>query len=152
MEATTILTRGDTLDASGSETNWGNPRTTKAMIDTVRAAGFKSMRVPVSWDTYVSGNDKVIASWFLDRVEEVVRYGLDNGMYVIVNVHHTNGWEATTYLISKNLQPCQVIAHAMSYRAVKMHQPEQEVGHDAEQGAVPTRFADARILRTLRLA
>jgi hypothetical protein len=46
-------------------------------------------------------------------------------------------------LISKNLQPAQVVAHAMSYRAGKMHQPEQEVGHGAEQGAVPTRSADA---------
>ena len=34
----------------------------------------------------------------------------------------------------------------MSHLAEKMSQPEQEVGHGAEQGAVPTRSADARIL------
>lgn len=87
---------GNTLDAFGSETNWGNPKTTKAMIDAVRRAGFTTLRVPVTWDPYMSGNNRQIASWWLDRVEEVVKYGLDNGMHVIVNVHHSNGWQATT--------------------------------------------------------
>ncbi|PLK48524.1 glycoside hydrolase family 5 protein [Uliginosibacterium sp. TH139] len=88
---------GNALDAIGGETNWGNPKTTRAMIDKVRSAGFKSLRVPVSWDDYTSGSSYSIASTRLDRVEEVVNYGLANGMYVIINVHHHNGWEAPTY-------------------------------------------------------
>ena len=88
---------GNSLDALGGETNWGNPVTTKAMIDKVKSAGFKTLRVPVSWDDFTSGSGYTIASARMNRVEEVVNYGLANGMYVIVNVHHTNGWIAPTY-------------------------------------------------------
>lgn len=88
---------GNALDSFGGETNWGNPKTTKSMIDTVKNGGFKTLRVPVSWDDYVSGSNYTIASWWLDRVEEVANYGIANNMYVIINVHHTNGWQAPTY-------------------------------------------------------
>ena len=46
---------GDALDSFGgddvtdTETAWGNPRTTKAMIDSVRKAGFNTVRLPVCW-------------------------------------------------------------------------------------------------------
>lgn len=83
---------GNSLDATGGETGWGNPKTTKTMIDTVRLAGFKTLRVPVRWDEHVSGTGFTIEASWLNRVEEVVNYGLSNGMYVIVNVHHHNGW------------------------------------------------------------
>jgi endoglucanase len=88
---------GNSLDASVNETNWGNPTTTKAMIDKVRSAGFTTLRVPVSWDDHVSGSSYTIASAWLDRVEQVANYGIANDMFVIVNVHHNNGWEAPTY-------------------------------------------------------
>ena len=92
---------GNTLEATGMkgasvrdyETGWGNPVTTKAMIDGVRAAGFKSMRVPVAWSNLMGpGPDYAIDEGLLDRVEQVARYGLDNGMYVIVNIHWDGGW------------------------------------------------------------
>lgn len=89
---------GNALDALGGETNWGNPLTTQAMIDAVAKAGFKSLRVPVSWDEHVSGAGYAISAARLARVEEVVNYGLRNGMYVIINVHHTSSsWESPTY-------------------------------------------------------
>jgi endoglucanase len=94
---------GNTLDAYGNtanpladETQWGNPKTTKALVDAVRKAGFTTMRVPVSWDDHMSGNARTIDPAWLDRVEEVLRYALDDGMTVIVNIHHNNGWEAPT--------------------------------------------------------
>jgi len=43
---------GNTLDAP-TETAWGNPRTTKAMIEKVREMGFNAVRVPVTWDTHI---------------------------------------------------------------------------------------------------
>lgn len=92
---------GNTLDAFGNtanpladETYWGNPKTTKAMIDTVRKAGFTTLRLPVSWDDHLSGAARTIDPAWMNRVEEVVKYALDNGMAVIVNIHHNNGWEA----------------------------------------------------------
>ena len=69
--------------------------TTQAMIDKVAAAGFNVMRVPVTWDTgygiyhRIGGApDYAIKPEFLDRLETVVKWGLDNGMYVIINTHH----------------------------------------------------------------
>ena len=83
---------GNTLDATGgegvgAETSWGNPVTTKEMIDEVKEAGFNVFRVPVSWGTHVDDDFNIDAAW-LDRVEEVVNYGLDNDMFVILNTHH----------------------------------------------------------------
>lgn len=72
--------------ASDGETAWGNPKTTKEMIDAVKAAGFNAVRVPVTWGEHMNG-DTIDSAW-LDRVHEVVGYVLDNGMYCIVNVHH----------------------------------------------------------------
>lgn len=72
--------------ASDGETAWGNPKTTKSMIDTVKAAGFNAVRIPVSWNDHMSG-DTIDSAW-IERVNEVVDYAIDNGMYVILNVHH----------------------------------------------------------------
>jgi len=55
-------------------------------------------------------------------------------------------------LISKMIQLARVLAHAMRYRAEMMSQPEQEVGHGAEQGAISARAVDAGVLRQLRIA
>lgn len=83
---------GNTLDAIGSggleaEMSWGNPETTKEMIDAVKAAGFNVMRVPVSWGMHLDNEYNIDKAW-LERVREVVDYGLDNGMFVILNTHH----------------------------------------------------------------
>lgn len=94
---------GNTMDATGNtstaladETAWGNPVTTKANLDALKKAGFRSLRLPVSWDDHVSGSARTIDAAWLNRVEEIANYALDNGMYVIVNIHHNNGWEAPT--------------------------------------------------------
>lgn len=94
---------GNTLDATGNtanpindETYWGNPVTTQANIDAVHQAGFNTLRLPVSWDDHISGTDHVIDSAWLNRVEAITNYALNNGMYVIINIHHNNGWEMPT--------------------------------------------------------
>ena len=95
---------GNTMESLGvkDETGWGNPMTTQAMIDAVKNAGFKTLRVPTSWDDHFSGSTYTIATSWLDRVETVVNYGLKDGMYVILNVHHTSGWEDTTLANESN--------------------------------------------------
>lgn len=75
-----------TWEVSDFETAWGNPRTTKAMIDTVKKAGFNAVRIPISWNEHMNGN-KIDGDW-LNRVNEVVDYVIDNDMYAIINVHH----------------------------------------------------------------
>lgn len=87
---------GNTLDAAGGETNWGNPFTEKYMIDAIAARGFKTLRIPVTWDGHLyGGSNYAIENAWMDRVEKIVNYGLDNGMYVIINIHHDEWVEPT---------------------------------------------------------
>ena len=45
---------GNTLDAwPGGETGWGNPLTTKQMIDTLKAADFNTVRLPMTWKDHL---------------------------------------------------------------------------------------------------
>lgn len=94
---------GNTLDANKesdeqmipetSETSWGMPLTTKAMIDKIKASGFKTIRIPVSWHNHYA-DGKIDAAW-LERVKEIVDWAVkDNGMYAIINIHHDT-WSGT---------------------------------------------------------
>ncbi len=88
---------GNTFDAiDGNMSNeldyesyWCGVITTKDMIDDIKEAGFNSVRIPVSWHNHVDENYRISEAW-LDRVQEVVDYVYDNGMYVILNIHHDN--------------------------------------------------------------
>ena len=71
------------------ETAWVGVKTSRKLIQTVHAAGFETIRIPVSWHNHVDDNFQVNALW-MERVKEVVSWALDEGMYVIVNVHHDN--------------------------------------------------------------
>lgn len=96
---------GNSLEAASSptmasETLWGNPRTTKAMIDAVKNAGFNAVRIPCAWSGYIEdvATHRISESWLL-RVKEVVDYCIENGMYAIINTHWDGGWleENPTY-------------------------------------------------------
>lgn len=83
---------GNSLDShdtnsSDTETGWGNPKTTQQMIDTVKAAGFNAVRIPVTWGEHMSADGTIDAAW-MSRVKEVVDYAYNDGLYVILNVHH----------------------------------------------------------------
>lgn len=77
------------------ETHWGQPKTTQAMIDGMKAAGFDTIRIPVAWmtnATHLYEGDYTIDADYMDRVEEVVCYARKAGMYVIINDHWDGGW------------------------------------------------------------
>jgi endoglucanase len=57
------------------------------MIDTIQAAGFNTIRIPVSWHNHVDDNFQISEAW-MNRVQEVVDYAYNNDMYVIINIHH----------------------------------------------------------------
>lgn len=111
LEATRLMGNGinlgNTLEACDSnvgiktntplsyETHWGQPKTTQAMIDGMKAAGFDTIRIPVAWmtnATHLYEGDYTIDADYMDRVEEVVRYARKAGMYVIINDHWDGGW------------------------------------------------------------
>ena len=87
---------GNTLDAYGctpaSETCWGNPMVSAAYVKLVKDSGFNAIRIPVSWDQYADQTTGKISDAWLNRVKQVVQYAVDNGLYVIVNVHWDGGW------------------------------------------------------------
>lgn len=88
---------GNTLDATPTETSWGNPLINQALLNGIKAAGFKSVRVPVTWGPHADANHNIDPAW-MARVTQVVKYARNAGLYVIINVHH-DGYELleTTY-------------------------------------------------------
>ncbi|HET9173307.1 MAG TPA: cellulase family glycosylhydrolase [Actinospica sp.] len=84
---------GNTLDAFPTETSWGNPLVTKKLFDTVKAEGFRSVRIPVTWSSYQSATAPyTIDPTWMARVKQVVDWALDDGLYVDLNVHH-DSWQ-----------------------------------------------------------
>ena len=70
------------------KTNWGNPVITEKLIQSVKAAGFKSIRIPVSYFAKIDDDkDYMIDSKWLDRVQEVVNYCIKNDLYAVINIH-----------------------------------------------------------------
>ncbi len=84
---------GNTLDAIPDETSWGNPLTTKALFDKIKAEGFRSVRIPVTWSGHQSATAPytIDAAW-MNRVKQVVDWALADGLYVVLNVHH-DSWQ-----------------------------------------------------------
>lgn len=83
---------GNQLEASSnkvpSETAWGNPIITEDLIKAVKAQGFNTIRIPVSYLSKIGdAPDYTIDSAWLDRVQEVVDYVVGNDMYAVMNIH-----------------------------------------------------------------
>ncbi|MFD5829700.1 cellulase family glycosylhydrolase [Lentzea sp. NPDC060358] len=85
---------GNTLDSTGAdETSWGNPRVTEALLDNVKAQGFKSIRIPVTWGQHQgAAPGYAIETAYLNRVKEVVGWALADGFQVMINIHH-DSWQ-----------------------------------------------------------
>lgn len=85
--------KGKTNQDNKTETSWGMPATTKEMIKSVYAAGFKTIRIPVSWHNHIesvsSSTYKIDSEW-IARVKEIVDWAIAEKMYVIINIHHDN--------------------------------------------------------------
>ncbi len=86
---------GNTMDSTtGSmldytyEISWQDTRTSQEIIDAVHEAGFNTIRIPVTWSKHCAGEDFNINVKWMDRVQEIVDYAMNAGMYAIVNIHH----------------------------------------------------------------
>ena len=74
-------------DPMDYESAWCGIKTPEALMDALKAAGFGTVRIPVSWHNHLDENWRIHGNW-LARVREVVSWAYDRGMYVIVNIHH----------------------------------------------------------------
>lgn len=86
---------GNNLDAWNSstgvaeETNWGNGKATQATFNAVKAAGYRSVRIPITWTGHIGAAPEYnISTTRMNRVAEVVEYAHKAGLYVIINIHH----------------------------------------------------------------
>jgi endoglucanase len=83
---------GNTMEAIGGETAWGNPLISNQLMQLVKANGITAVRIPVSWNQYADQTTAAISATWLARVKQVVQYAVDNDLYVVVNVHWDQGW------------------------------------------------------------
>ena len=90
----------DAVDASKSmdknsvtdfEKAWGQQPTTKEMVDFLKKNGFNAIRVPVTWFQHMTKEDGTVDEAWMNRVQEIVDYVINNNMYCILNVHHDTG-------------------------------------------------------------
>ena len=79
---------GNSLEAEGTETSWGNPATTADMIKSIKGEGFNAVRIPVRWGQHCDMSTMTIDEKWLSRVKEIVDWCLAEDMYVIINTHH----------------------------------------------------------------
>jgi endoglucanase len=84
---------GNTLDAIPEETSWGNPKASRELFKTVRAEGFRSVRIPVTWSAHQSATAPyTVDAAYMSRVKQVVDWALAEKLYVVLNVHH-DSWQ-----------------------------------------------------------
>lgn len=69
------------------ETYWGNPPINDTQLAAISAAGFSSVRIPVTWEDHIDENGVISQTW-MERVAEVVDLALAEGLYVILDTHH----------------------------------------------------------------
>jgi len=81
----------------GFETGWHNPKIKPSLYPFVYNAGFMAIRLPVTWYPFMDNDGKVDEKW-MNRVEEVVNYVLDAGLYCILDTHHDAGSKDTRWI------------------------------------------------------
>ena len=80
----------DYVRSLGNETElcWGNPYTTKELINFPKSQGYSSIRIPVTWYTHIIDDKYTIDPEWMARVKEIVDWSIEAGYYVILNSHH----------------------------------------------------------------
>lgn len=66
----------------------GNALTRQATMDAYAAAGFKSVRIPITWWPHMDNRQATIDAVWLARIKEVVDYCMNANLYCIINMHH----------------------------------------------------------------
>ncbi|GHV16651.1 cellulase [Spirochaetia bacterium] len=96
---------GNTLDSFyngpgiAGETGWGNPKITRELITAIAGHGYRTIRLPVTWMEHLGpAPDYRVEDAWMARVTEVVNWCLDEGLYVIVNLHHDGAGDTECWI------------------------------------------------------
>ena len=87
---------GNTMEPP-TEAGWNNPKAQEYYFDLYKEAGFDVVRIPVRWDNHTDESVpyKINENW-LNRVEQLVDWGLERGLYIVINAHHED-WLKENY-------------------------------------------------------
>ena len=103
---------GNTLDSIGTntwlagETGWGNPKITREFIQALKNYGYTTIRLPVTWaENMGPGPNYTIAETWMNRVEEVVNWILEEDLYCILNLHHDGGESDKSWILKAGDDP-----------------------------------------------
>ncbi len=75
-------------DELDTESSWCGVKTTPEMLKAIKDAGFGTIRIPVTWHNHLTDDNFTISERWLERVKEVVAQSLEQGLRVIINIHH----------------------------------------------------------------
>ena len=90
------------------ETFWKNPPVTEKLFVDVKKAGFEAVRIPVTWYPHMDRTYRINTQW-MDRVQEVVDYGIKNGLYVILNAHHEDWYDPAGNNMERALSTMEIL-------------------------------------------
>ncbi len=83
---------GNTMEATGGPPAWGNDIPTQTFIDSVKAAGFKTIRIPAAWDEHANPATHIIDPDWMGKVKLVVDQCIQDSLFVVLNIHWDGGW------------------------------------------------------------
>lgn len=87
LESTGLSEHQPDASVTEYEVSWGNPEINEEMFQTIREAGFSTVRIPVTWEEHMDEDGNISEEW-MERVQEVVDMALAQDLYVILNTHH----------------------------------------------------------------
>ena len=95
----------DAFDADGnvSETAYGNPPVTEKLFQTIKAQGFKSVRIPITFLNMVNSQGNINDD-YLNRIQTVVDRALDTGLYVSISIAHDGSQDVAGKWIDISLE------------------------------------------------
>lgn len=83
------INMGNTLEPPNGEGTWGNPAVVESNFDDYKNAGFSCVRIPITWDKHTATTSPyAIDTIWLNRVEQIVDWGLSRKLILIINAHH----------------------------------------------------------------
>lgn len=98
---------GNTFDSIGSfitlgdpweyQKGWGNDPLSRQFIHKVKEGGFRTIRFPVSWAQWIDENHQINPG-YMNAIQRVVDWCMEEDLYVILNIHHDSGAADTSWV------------------------------------------------------
>lgn len=106
FDATSNIDRFSNQNAGvNSVTSWGMPEPKKELFDALVKAGFKCVRIPVSWSNHLCDKEYTIDPAWMAKVKQFVDYAIEDGLVVILNIHHDNSFSEASFKYGRGYYP-----------------------------------------------